>query len=41
MFEDRIDRRVYGVDVSQVATRNLLLGLSWETITEEGFLNNP
>jgi Protein of unknown function (DUF3570) len=40
-FADEIDRRIYGVDVSQVATKNLLLGLSYETITEEGFLNNP
>ena len=40
-FSDRLDRRVYGVDLTQVATKSLLLGLSWETITEEGFLNNP
>jgi hypothetical protein len=40
-FEDRVDRRVYGVDITQVATKSLILGFSWETITEEGFLNNP
>lgn len=40
-FADQIDRRIYGVDVSQVATKNLILGFSFETITEEGFLNNP
>ncbi len=40
-FADQVDRRIYGVNVSQVATRNLILGLSFETITEEGFLNNP
>ncbi len=40
-FADEIDRRIYGVDISQVATRNMVLGLSYETITEEGFLNNP
>jgi len=40
-FSDRVDRRIYGVDVSQIATKNLILGLSFETITEEGFLNNP
>ena len=40
-FADQLDRRIYGVNVSQVATRNLILGLSFETITEEGFLNNP
>lgn len=40
-FSDRVDRRVYGVDLSQIATRSLILGLSWETVTEEGYLNNP
>jgi len=40
-FADTIDRRIYGVNISQVATKNLILGLSYETITEEGFLNNP
>jgi hypothetical protein len=41
VFEDTVDRRIYGVDISQIATKNLVLGLSYETITEEGFLNNP
>ncbi|MGQ0383752.1 MAG: DUF3570 domain-containing protein [Gammaproteobacteria bacterium] len=41
LFADEIDRRIYGVDVTQVATRNLVLGLSYEAIAEEGFLNNP
>ncbi len=41
LFADEIDRRIYGVDVSQVATKNLILGFAFETITEEGFLNNP
>jgi hypothetical protein len=40
-FADEIDRRIYGVDISQVATKRMVLGLSYETITEEGFLNNP
>lgn len=40
-FSDTVDRRIYGIDVSQIATKNLILGLSFETITEEGFLNNP
>ena len=40
-FADQVDRRIYGVDVSQIVTKNLILGLSFETITEEGFLNNP
>jgi hypothetical protein len=41
LFSDRLDRRVYGVDLSQIATRSLIVGLSWETVTEEGYLNNP
>jgi hypothetical protein len=41
VFADKVQRRIYGVDVTQVATRNLILGLSFETIAEEGFLNNP
>jgi hypothetical protein len=40
-FADKVDRRIYGIDVSQIATKTLILGLSFETITEEGFLNNP
>ena len=40
-FADEVDRRIYGVDISQVATKNLVLGFSFETISEEGFLNNP
>ncbi|MGE0030951.1 MAG: DUF3570 domain-containing protein [Steroidobacteraceae bacterium] len=41
VFADQIDRRIYGVDISQIATRRLVLGFSYEAITEEGFLNNP
>jgi hypothetical protein len=41
VFADEIDRRIYGVDVTQVATKNLVLGFSFETVAEEGFLNNP
>ena len=40
-FSDEVKRRVYGLDVSQILTRRLVVGLSWETVTEEGFLNNP
>ena len=40
-FAEKVDRRIYGIDVSQIATKKLILGLSFETITEEGFLNNP
>ena len=40
-FAAKVDRRSYSVDVSQIITRNLVAGASWETVTEEGFLNNP
>ncbi|MGQ0430088.1 MAG: DUF3570 domain-containing protein [Gammaproteobacteria bacterium] len=41
VFADEIDRRIYGLDVTQIATKNLVLGFSYEAIAEEGFLNNP
>jgi hypothetical protein len=40
-FSDTVDRQNYRVGLSQIVTRNLLLGLSFEAITDEGFLNNP
>jgi hypothetical protein len=40
-FSDTIERQHYRLGLSQILTKNLLLGLSFETITDEGFLNNP
>ena len=40
-FSEKADRRVYGIDISQIATRRLIVGLSWDTVTEEGYLNSP
>jgi hypothetical protein len=40
-FSDTVERQGYRLGVSQILTKNLLLGLSFETITDEGFLNNP
>jgi hypothetical protein len=40
-FERPLDRQVYGVGLSQILTRNLITSLNVETVTEEGFLNNP
>jgi len=40
-FSEDTERQNYRLGVSQILTKNLLLGLSWETITDEGFLNNP
>ncbi|HEX6996800.1 MAG TPA: DUF3570 domain-containing protein [Gammaproteobacteria bacterium] len=40
-FREAVERQQYRFGVSQILTRNLLLGFSFETITDEGFLNNP
>jgi hypothetical protein len=41
LFSDEVQRQHYRLGVSQILTQNLLLGISLETITDEGFLNNP
>ncbi len=41
LFSEDVERQQYRLGVSQILTQNLLLGLSFETITDEGFLNNP
>ena len=40
-FEDDVDRQNFRLGLSQVASKNLLLNFNFETITEEGYLNNP
>jgi len=40
-FEENIDRRTYRLGVSQILTKNLIFGATFEAITDEGFLNNP
>jgi hypothetical protein len=40
-FGDQVKRQNYRVSLSQVLTKNSLLGVAWETITDEGYLNNP
>jgi len=40
-FAEDATRKQYRVGLSQVVTKNSLVGLSWETITDTGFLNNP
>ena len=39
-FSEEADRRNYRIGISQVITKNALLNLDIETITDEGFLNN-
>lgn len=40
-FEENVKRQNFKLGVSQVITKNMLMDLSLETITDEGYLNNP
>jgi hypothetical protein len=40
-FAPRTDTRNYQLGLSQIITKNLIIGASYEAITDEGFLNNP
>ncbi len=40
-FEEDAKRQIYRVDLSQVITKNLIVNLNYEGVTDEGFLNNP
>ncbi len=40
-FEEDTRVRSYRVSVSQILTKRLVMALAFETITDEGFLNNP
>ncbi len=40
-FVRNADRQFYSIGLTQIITRNLIMGLKVETITDEGFLNNP
>ena len=40
-FAEDIDRHSWRVGVTQVLTRSLIAELAFETISDEGFLNNP
>ena len=40
-FERQNRRQHYGVGLTQILTRNLITTLNFETITDEGYLNNP
>lgn len=40
-FARDVDRQQYAIGVSQILTRNLIVGASFEGITDEGYLNNP
>lgn len=40
-FAEDASRKQYRFGLSQIITKNSLIGISWETITGAGFLNNP
>jgi len=40
-FSEDAGRQSYSVGLSQIVTKNTIVGLDIETITDEGFLNNP
>ena len=40
-FEEEADRQIYRIDLSQILTKNLIVNLNYEGVTDEGFLNNP
>ena len=41
LFERDLNKQIYSVGVTQVLTKNLISTLNFETITDEGYLNNP
>jgi hypothetical protein len=40
-FEEKADRKNYRLGVTQVLTKDLIMSLSHETISDQGYLNNP
>jgi len=40
-FQRDLDKQTYSVGITQILTKNLISTLNFETITDEGFLNNP
>jgi len=40
-FERDLDKQMYSIGLTQILTKNLISTLNFETITDEGYLNNP
>ncbi len=40
-FAEDVARQAYGIGISQIFTKNLIMGFNFEAITDEGYLNNP
>ena len=40
-FAQRVDHRTYGVGLTQILTRNLILSLNYQALTDQGYLQSP
>ena len=40
-FSQRVDHRSYGVGITQVLTRNMILSLNYQALTDQGYLQSP
>lgn len=40
-FAEEAERDIYKLGLSQILTKNMLMGMNLEMITDQGFLNNP
>lgn len=40
-FSESADRQNFRLGISQILTKDAVLGISWETIADQGYLNNP
>ena len=40
-FAEDVSRKQFRFGLSQIITKNSLIGITWETITDTGYLNNP
>jgi hypothetical protein len=40
-FAEDVDRQSYRVDLSQILSKNLIVSLNYQAVTDQGFLNNP
>jgi len=40
-FERQLDKQIYGIGLTQILTKNLITTVNFETMTDEGYLNNP
>lgn len=40
-FRENLDKQIYSIGITQILTKKLISSVNFETLTEEGFLNNP